>query len=125
MKCLNCDLELQPSSRRPSKYCSDRCRMAFARNKRTDSPRINEQIEEDANKRTEEQELQKAAVIDGETPNAKSAREYREWTAENTKGACESFLGVCAWYVNCETCGKAYSNHHEARYMVICPVEVW
>ncbi len=59
-------------------------------------------------------------VVEGETPNCRSAREYRESQKEWIKGSCQEYRGV-AWdkkhALKCK-CGKPYIRHHEARYVV-------
>ena len=75
--------------------------------------------------KTEEQELQKSVVIEGETPNCRSAREYREYQKEWIKGSCKKFdqdltkaqFGTGDPNMKCK-CGKPYLRHHEARYVV-------
>ena len=58
-------------------------------------------------------------VIDGEAPNARSAREYREYQKEWIKGACEEFkVVVVGKDLKCVRCKKPYLRHHEARYVV-------
>ena len=53
MKCLNCDSGLTPSKHTSSqKYCSDKCRKAYARNPRTDSSRTPGQTNPRTNPRT-------------------------------------------------------------------------
>ena len=52
MKCLHCGTETESTGKRPKKYCSDKCRMAY---KRTNEQITNEQItNEQPKKRTEE-----------------------------------------------------------------------
>ena len=104
MKCLNCDIDIPESSRRPSKYCSDRCRMAYKRNKRT--PEI-----------INEQDLRKSVLIEGETPNARYSREYREFQKKFVKDSCEEF-SEDEETGKCKRCRKPYLRHHEARYRV-------
>lgn len=101
MNCLNCGVELIQSGTKPRQYCDNACRMA---RKRTEE-----------RKRTDEDNLRKASMLVKETPNCRSAREYREFQKKWIKGACEEFeekeSGKCK-------CGKPYLRHHEARYRV-------
>ena len=85
--------------------------------------------------KTEEQELRKSVVIEGETPNCRSAREYREFQKEWIKGSCKEWVegdkaiqcGKChnpsctncfPKHRKCNRCNKPYLRHHEARYVV-------
>ena len=70
-------------------------------------------------KNKEEQELQKSVVFDGESPNCRSSREYREFQKEWIKGSCEEFrYDENLKTTKCKRCTKPYLRHHEARYVV-------
>ena len=68
-------------------------------------------------KSTEEQELQKSVVVEGETPNCRYAREYREFQKNFVKGSCEKY-DEDEKTGKCRRCRKPYLRHHEARYEV-------
>lgn len=113
MNCLNCDKELSVTKgQKPKKYCNDSCKMAFYRRNR------NEELEES----NAEEEKLREVVIAGESPNARSSREYGEFQKEWIKGSCDEYemmdslilkLGVV-----CKKCEKPHLRHHEARYVV-------
>ncbi len=109
MTCLNCGKPLESSGTKPKKYCNDSCKMAIYRKNRN----------EDLEKSNAEEEKLRKVVIEGETSNCRSAREYREFQKEWIEGACEEYephqhdLGI-----KCKRCNKPYLRHHEARYVV-------
>jgi len=73
-----------------------------------------------ANKRTDEEQELRQVMMEGETQNSRSAREYREFQKKWIKGACEEFKdkNLSRRSLDCAKCGKPYLNHHEARYVV-------
>ena len=126
MKCMNCNKDLSVTKgQKPKKYCNDSCKMRYFRSKVVTKGEkgLADRMSEELSKKDEEQELRQVE-IEGESQNARSAREYREFQKEWIKDACEEYRDNKEGYskfddrANCRTCGRPYLRHHEARYVV-------
>ena len=113
MKCLNCEKEISVTEgHNKRKYCNGSCRTSYFRKKDVTEGSV---LVEEKDERVEEQELQ-SIEIEGETPNARYAREYREFQKKWIKGSCDKFEDKGNG--KCKKCKKPFERHHEARYRV-------
>ena len=133
MECLNCGKGFE-GKRSTAKFCKESCRIAFNRKVTvTDSvtgevlsvTKKDFSVTGDISVTEIEPSVMAAYYVNGEAPNARSAREYREFQREWIKGSCEKFGGIKLadglFNAGCEKCKKPYLRHPEVRYVVQYP----
>ncbi len=107
MNCLTCNAETGGIK----KWCNDSCKQRYYRNEKK-----NRNAEERENRNDEENRL-RSVEVEGEAPNCRSAREYREFQKNWIKKSCDKFSADNVTGT-CDKCRQPYLKHHEGRYEV-------